>query len=178
MALQSECHPVQFQTNYPPKKKKTPFSPSQVRTINLYRMCLQGRQPGTPLIPACGKPQKTRGSYHLHGKTRNSGCKIKWFAPSVWIGKLQKKIYGLCFEMMQFFHLFQLDIPLVVDHPLTRWNFMVLCLCTRFPPGWFCVNDKHPRFHSNFNSSFQWNSIPSSYYLSCPILRKICACLC
>ena len=125
MALQSECQAVQFQTNYPHKKKNPPFSPSQVRTINLYRMCLQGRQPGTPLRPACGKPQRPGVLTIYMGKSRNSGCKIKWFAPFCLNLEVSEKIYGLCFEAMQFFHLFQLDIPLVEDCPPTMSNFMV-----------------------------------------------------
>ena len=74
------------------------------------------------------------GTYHLHGKTGNSGWKIKWFAPFC-LGTFRK--HGLWFEAMQFFY-----SVLSVQH---IWNFVVdgfptpsvLCLCRRFPSRWF-----------------------------------------
>ena len=44
------------------------------------------------------------------GKPEILLVKIKWWAPFC-LGSF-RKIYGLCFEAMQLFHLFQLDIPL------------------------------------------------------------------
>ena len=44
------------------------------------------------------------GTYHVHGKTRNSSWKIKWFAPFC-LGTFRK--HGLWFEAMQFFYSFK-----------------------------------------------------------------------
>ena len=43
---------------------------------------------------------RTRGTYHLHGKTGNSSWKIKWFAPFR-VGSFRKN--GLWFGLMLFF---------------------------------------------------------------------------
>ena len=32
----------------------------------------------------------------------------------------------------------------MADRSSTSSKFVALCLCARFPPGWFCVNGKHP----------------------------------
>ena len=49
--------------------------------------------------------------------------------------------YGLWFEAMQFFYSFNsvhfILIYFVAGSSLTTSSFIVLCLCTRFPPGWF-----------------------------------------
>ena len=107
-----------------PQEEKAPLFPFPGKN-NIQVTCLQGRQPGTPLRPACGTPQRPGFLTIYMGKSRNSGCKIKWFAPFCLNWEASEKIYGLCFEVMQFFHLFQLDILLVVDCPPTMSNFIV-----------------------------------------------------
>ena len=70
-----------------------------------------------------GKPEisigKSKGSRHL-----------------VWEGFRK---YGLCFEVMQFFHSFQsvqlIWIYFVASRSPSTSNFILLCSCTKFPPN-------------------------------------------
>ena len=81
----------------------------------------------------------TEGTYHFQGKTENSGWKIKWFA-LFHLGSFRK--YGPWFEGSKFFCSFQ-SVQLIwiwyflMGHSPSVSNFIVLCLGTRFPPGWF-----------------------------------------
>ena len=89
----------------------------------------------------------SRGTYHLQGKTGNSGWKITWFAPS---RNESFRKWGLCFEVAKFSSFFSLfswfgyTLQRVVRP--SRPLFFVLCLCTRFPPG-VCINGRGPHVH-------------------------------
>lgn len=125
MALQSECHPVQFQTNYPHKKKNPPFSPSQVRTINLYRVYCVSREDNLelPWDQHVGNP-KNQGFLPLilHGKSRNSACKIKWFAPFC-LGSFRKiYAYWAMFSGDATFRPFSVGYPCSVLDTILFWT--------------------------------------------------------
>ena len=57
----------------------------------------------TPCVPFLLSENTRVGTYHLHGKTGNSGLKIKWFPP-LRLGSFRN--YGLWFEAVQFFYSF------------------------------------------------------------------------
>ena len=86
----------------------------------------------TPCVPFLLSRNTRVDTYHLHAKTENSGLKIKWFSPL--------RLGSLWFEAMQFFWScwpVQLKrLFFVAGHSPTRSNFIVLCLCTRYPAGW------------------------------------------
>ena len=107
-----------------PQEEKSPLFPFPGKNNKFIQDVSPGKTTWNSLETSMWETPKTRVSYHLHGKTRNCGCKIKWFAPFCLNWEVSEKIYGLCFEAMQFFHLFQLDIPLVADCPPTMSNFM------------------------------------------------------
>ena len=108
-----------------PQEEKSPLFPFPGKNNKFIQDVSPGKTTWNSLETSMWESPKTRVSYHLHGKTRNCGCKIKWFALFCLNWEVSEKIYGLCFEAMQFFHLFQLDIPLVADCPPTMSNFMV-----------------------------------------------------
>ena len=77
--------------------------------------------------------EKTVGTFHFCEKIKISSWKIKWFVPFN-LGSLRK--YRLWFEAMKNFYSFK-PVDFVVGCSPTESKFVVLCLWTRFPPGWF-----------------------------------------
>ena len=112
-----------------PQEEKSPLFPFPGKSNKFIQDVSPGKTTWNSLQTSMWETPKTRVSYHLHGKTRNSGCKIKNVMVHTLLfelGSFRKNIiYGLCFEAMQFSHLFQLVIPLVADCPPTMSNFMV-----------------------------------------------------
>ena len=82
----------------------------------------------------------SKGTYHLHGKERNPGWKIKRSAPFR-LGSFRKHRLGLEAMQLYFFYSFEpvnmIWICFGVGRSPTTSNFIDLFLCKRFSPGWF-----------------------------------------
>ena len=80
-----------------PQEEKSPLFPFPGKNNKFIQDVSLRKTTWNSLETGMWKTPKTRGSYHLHGKTRNSGCKIKWFAPFCLNWEVSEKIYMLCF---------------------------------------------------------------------------------
>ena len=77
------------------------------------------------------------GTYYLHGKTGNSGCTIKWFAPFRFEGSenMDCDLRRCNFSIVKSVQLTW--ICFVAGRSPTTSNFLVLYLSPGFPAGWF-----------------------------------------
>ena len=82
----------------------------------------------------------SKGTYHLHGKERNPGWKIKRSA-SFRLGSFRKHRMGLEAMQLYFFYSFESVNMIWICFGLggspTTSSFIDLFLCKRFSPGWF-----------------------------------------
>ena len=107
-----------------PQEEKSPLFPFPGKNNKFIQDVSPGKTTWNSLETSMWETPETRGSYHLHGKKQKFWLQNQMVCTVLFeFGSF--KIYGLCFEAMQFFHLFQLDIPLVADCPPTMSNFMV-----------------------------------------------------
>ena len=121
MALQSECHPVQFQTNYPHKKKNPPFSPSQVRTINLYRVyCVSNKDNlELPWDQHVENPQNQ--GFLPFTWEKQKFCLQNQMVRTILFGKLQKNIWAM-FSGDATFPPFSVGYPCSVLDTILFWT--------------------------------------------------------
>ena len=113
---------------------------------------------------------RTRGAYHLHEKSRNSGWKIKIeMAPAIPFGELQK--YELWFKGIQYFSTLLVcsadsDTDIVMGSSFHHVKFHSFMFMHKIFTQAICVNGKHLRYNL---ASGSWRELACAKLSSHPV---------